>query len=312
MASSDGCGIKYRKMIEFRRSRKSFRKSSKQRLDSTTLDFISGFTFTSESGTWPFSKTLTAVASIAPVYADSVWINCFGSKEITLITRDGKHKRRMSFSERISHTAVLNTGEIILASDMGHTVKKVTQKGKIEVVFDISPLNTRGICSMQDGGFLVCAVDQNGGKLYKRSIWEHNSDVYELDEKGKLLFLHPYRAIENINGDICVADIDAYCVTCVDQTGKLKFRYSGSKRKETMCRFCPYGLTNSKQGEIIVLDYWNHCVHLLNSDGHFIQFIMTQHEKVHYPLCAAVDRNDCLWIGCKDGKVTVVKFSVQS
>ena len=74
---------------------------------------------------------------------------------------------------------------------------------------------------------------------------------------------------ENNNGDICVSDTSANTVVVVDKTGRVRFRYDGKQafREKT---FVPKGIVTDKFSQIIVADYNNNCLHILDQNGQFL------------------------------------------
>ncbi|XP_055997040.1 uncharacterized protein LOC130047001, partial [Ostrea edulis] len=103
---------------------------------------------------------------------------------------------------------------------------------------------------------------------YKQSKVVRYSDFTEtqtiqFDDQGRPVFSFPGFINENRNLDICVADNKARAVVVVNQSGKLRFRYTGhpSDGKE---RFYPRGITTDSQSHILIADGNNHRIHILD------------------------------------------------
>ncbi|KAK3105932.1 hypothetical protein FSP39_008886 [Pinctada imbricata] len=59
---------------------------------------------------------------------------------------------------------------------------------------------------------------------------------------------------------------------------------------------------------ILLTDLYNHAVHLLREDGHFLQYVLTKQSPLWGPQCLGL-HGDTLWVGCEKGVVRVSKYS---
>lgn len=93
---------------------------------------------------------------------------------------------------------------------------------------------------------------------------------------------------ENRNLDICVADFNMRALVVVNQAEKHRFTYtdgSHQKRSKLSEPFIPYDLTTDSQSLILIADYWNNRIDIIDQDGQFIRcidnlYIFVTH--VHY------------------------------
>ena len=99
-----------------------------------------------------------------------------------------------------------------------------------------------------------------------------------------------------------MADCGAGVVVVVNHTGKLQFIYNGHPSLNKDNPFNPLGITTDSQGHILTADGDNHCIHVLDSEGHTLLFI--ENCDLEYPLGLCVDINDNLFV-CENLKAIV-------
>nr|XP_022331796.1 tripartite motif-containing protein 3-like [Crassostrea virginica] len=141
------------------------------------------------------------------------------------------------------------------------------------------------------------------GHSKKQSIqWEDQSKPLYSSYGDKHL-------IENRNLDICVTDWAAGALVVVSSAaGKLRFNLTGpsSTPKEP---FHPHGITTDSQGNILMSEFYNHRIQIIDQDGHFLRFI---HKcGLQYPLGLCVDFRNNLFVAENDtlsGKVKKLQY----
>ena len=90
----------------------------------------------------------------------------------------------------------------------------------------------------------------------------------------------------------------------VGADSQLKYEYSGQSDK----KFCPVGVGSDQMGHVLIADYKNHDVHILDQEGRFIQFILTSQQGLHDPVTIHVDREGYVWVGEYDQYVKIARY----
>ncbi|CAG2230373.1 unnamed protein product [Mytilus edulis] len=145
---------------------------------------------------------------------------------------------------------------------------------------------------------------------YKRKV------TLEFDKEGNKLFSYANRIRTDSRNVVYVIDrfdnANHGRVVAVDINGRLKFTYDGPKDLGT---FQPEGITITPSDNIVVADYYNKALHVINSKGDLLglQFIFKDLD-INYPSSVCFDTEGYLLIGCcrgeneEFGKIHVVKI----
>ena len=146
--------------------------------------------------------------------------------------------------------------------------------------------------------------------------------VLRINEKGDIidtieedgfspLFCAPYRLHENMLGDVVISDREENNVhtTTFTLEGFVKNKYVGQNDIGTKKPFNPFGIVADKQGHVLVADWSNHAIHLLDLSGQFIGFLITDNYGIRGPNALALDNEGNLWIGDTKSTVWIFKYS---
>ena len=113
----------------------------------------------------------------------------------------------------------------------------------------------------------VWPLKSYSGSIEKQSIQldDHSQPFYSTDANPPFLS-------ENKKLDICVADYHARSVVVVIATGKLRFRYIGPP-PTTGNLFKQWSFTTNSQNMILITDFDNNRIQILDQDGRFLCYI---------------------------------------
>ncbi|KAJ8310990.1 hypothetical protein KUTeg_011435 [Tegillarca granosa] len=122
---------------------------------------------------------------------------------------------------------------------------------------------------------------------------QHIRTIHRDTVDHKELFTYPLFVCSNINGDIIVTDDDK--VVAVNKEGTIRFIYQAEGRQLKQS-FYPQYIVTDKQGRMFINDYQNSVIHVLDSDGKFIQYLITPEQGCDRPIGLDLDNHGRLWI----------------
>jgi hypothetical protein len=252
------------------------------------------------------------VFSVAcPNNKDEIWalgdenilklIDLQGELLASIQTESGKEPRDI---------AMMRNGHLVYTDPYNRTVNRMKYK-QLRAVITLHKWTPLYVCSTSSDDLLVSMISDNETE-YKVVRYSGSTKIQTLqfDDQRRPLYSSngdiKYIS-ENRNLDICVADSIASAVVVVNQSGILRFRYTGHP-SNTKAPFCPRGITTDSQGHILIADYSNHRIHIIDQNGQFRRYI--QNCGLRFPLGLCVDIEDNLFVAeHRDARVKKIKFS---
>ena len=113
-------------------------------------------------------------------------------------------------------------------------------------------------------------------------------------------------AVNKINHDIYICDDRS--VLAVGPEGRLRYEYTGQDDSELY----PRDVCTDQMGHVLITDYDNYRVHMLDQNGWFIQYVLTLQQGLGKPVTIDVDREGYVWVGedvsNNNGRVKVARY----
>nr|XP_022316803.1 uncharacterized protein LOC111120378 [Crassostrea virginica] len=202
--------------------------------------------------------------------------------------------------------AVNRDNDLVFADYKKNSIN-IVRENEIQTLIRITGWKPLYLCSTSSGDFLVFMKSEDGkqAKVVRYSGSTEKQSI-QWDDGGKPFYTpHSVKYLcENKNFDICVADYAAYAVVVISAAGKLRFRYIGQTL--TSC-ILPRGLTTDSQGNILIADYLNNTIHIIDQTGNLLRYI--DNCGLQQPCDLCVDSRDNLFVGEKNtGKVIKIHF----
>jgi sugar lactone lactonase YvrE len=249
---------------------------------------------------------------VACVGVDEAWasgrdktirrVDVHGSVQDTVITTVRKYWP--------NDITVSRQGEPVFSDEDNRTVKVVRHRGIETLITAPQGWHPDKLCCTKSWDILVSMLTADESR-YKIVRYQGHTVTQEIDrdEVGEPIYKggeYPLCVVENNNGDVCAANANAKVVVVVNKSGRVRFRYDGTaaRRKKS---FNPGHIVTDSMSQIIVADYNNASLHILDQNGQFLRCV--DNCGLVKPNGLSVDREGRLWVGLlKSGEVKVIQY----
>ena len=259
------------------------------------------------------------IHAIAPTPEQEAWVVCgWGQTQMHLWGMDGKKKNTQSLDIQIDDICVNHLGELLVSSYDAKKILKVDRKMNKSVFATLNWYPGGMTFSKKRKELFVCAVDSyvtTRSSASRRMVIRISKDgevLDQIEDNGfQEVFCAPYRIYENMIGDICVSDREEnnVRVTSLNLEGILKNTYCGPSEVALKKPFNPFGVVSDRYGHILVSDWSNNSIHLLDLSGQFVGFLLTEKDGLKGPNALALDNEGHLWVGDTKSTVWVYKYN---
>ncbi|XP_062572556.1 tripartite motif-containing protein 2-like [Saccostrea cucullata] len=224
------------------------------------------------------------------------------SFKIRALDFDGKEVMSIRVQKQPNYITQSHDETIFYTSESQQGVQRV-KNGTIETITLDSSWKPRGLsCSSDD---IIVAEHNEMTNLGRLSIYtsdgERRKIIGAIGSHHELV--KPTYVCVNSNSDICTSDEGRQMVFVFISSGDLKFMYKGKKGFKS---FTPRGLATDCLGNILIADYINHAIHVIDSEGNFLRYIL---KDINFPTALAIDDRRRLLLGqYLDASIQVVEY----
>ena len=210
---------------------------------------------------------------------------------------------------------------MLISSYKEKSIKRLNPESQRTSEFAFVSLFPGGLSADRSGMIYVCFRDSYqrqaafGSRRMIAKLSKHGEIVSSVEKSNDQtnLFGYPFRIAVNINGDICVSDYGEGTrgVTIIQKDGNVKCWYKGpptAKPKDQP--FLPHGIVCDEKGYVLVSDWNNDCVHVLDQDGNFVLNLVTSKDGLEGPNALGLDKRGYLWVGDSHGVVRIFKYTI--
>ncbi|XP_061186767.1 uncharacterized protein LOC133194882 [Saccostrea echinata] len=267
-----------------------------------------------------FSTGIKPIFRVVCVGADKSWVSEKGrtircvdihgsvhdTVTPTLNSSDDSPKPK---EEELICISVNRNGELMYSDYNNRTVNIYRHERTEIMITSPNDWNPAGLTSTKSGDILVNLYNGDQNKIVRYQGQKVVNEIFKDENEKPIYGSGKYMLFveENNNEDICVSDRNADTVVVVDKTGRVRFRFDGTpaKRKET---FDPNELVTDSLSQIIVTDWRNNCLHILDQDGQFLKCV--DNCDLSNPRGLSLDNEGRLWVGLYGkGEVKVIEYT---
>ena len=243
-------------------------------------------------------RTETEYPSVTCVGSGLAWVQT-DTETIQLVDRHGAVKDTIHTDFNFFDMVLSPQGDILLTDRTNYCIKSITgAEKKVKTLFKLQWIPC-GLCCLHSGDIAVTFPLEGRVVIYSAS----GKVIKELDRK---LFTRPFSVAQSkVNSDLYISDNCPVSgkVVALDKDYRVRYEYTGQRDGGL---FSPRGMCTDN-ARVLITDYKNHRVHILDRDGVFIQYLLTGEQGLRQPIRIDVDSEGDAWVGDNNG-VKVVKY----
>ncbi|KAK3100046.1 hypothetical protein FSP39_013882 [Pinctada imbricata] len=218
---------------------------------------------------------------------------------------------------------VTEDDEVLFTDPQNKCITRITKDREVRPWTKTGEFTPLSLYCTRDGFVIVSLLLET--RSSESSVDDTNAKVVKFDSKGepvleikndingKSLYKCPEYLSVNTNNasDLCVSDWGSKSVVVVNQSGEHRFTFEGPpKSSRRYPEFFPRDLVCDSEGRILIVDSGNECIHMLNSNGEFLSYLLTDDDGIEDPFTLSIDTTGRLWVGERHSKkVKIFKHS---
>lgn len=198
-------------------------------------------------------------------------------------------------------------GDCLLASDrFNHCIWKVDNKRKTQIFIKTSPNNPKGLCLNNKQELVVCLSGLTGSlRIYYGEKYQNYREIADQ------LLNAPNRVVQNGDENYIVLDdhLQTHFVIAIDTRGNSQWKFPGIPGSRAP--FLPRSVCCDSLKHIILSDFGNNSVLLLDKDGNFLMNLLSDRYGLQSPRGVCLDSEGKLWVGQGEdekGKCHIVQY----
>uniref|UniRef100_K1PN90 Tripartite motif-containing protein 2 n=1 Tax=Magallana gigas TaxID=29159 RepID=K1PN90_MAGGI len=183
-------------------------------------------------------------------------------------------------------------------------MEMISKNNSVLKMFSTGDWNPRGVTSTASGDLLVCFIkDDDQSKVVRYSNNYTVLQEIQYDSHCQPLYRNAYYITENVNRDIIVSDMKKSAVIAVNRLGIFRYSYSGNNQ-----RFMTNSVASDNFGHVIISDFMETTIHMLDKDGKFMRYIIPE-GGIKCPRVVCIIGHGEMIIGeCKTGLAKIIKY----
>ncbi|XP_063448098.1 uncharacterized protein LOC134727647 [Mytilus trossulus] len=258
-----------------------------------------------------------SVTNITFCEDDTAFIASFASSKLQKVKFDNDRiKVETDIKIIVNDMEKTQDGELLVSYGEGD-ILLYTKDGTLKTFMTFTPLRTLGIHLTKNGKIIVGLSDSleviaTETSIRRLVVMNLNGDIQytiEYDKDNQRLLSCPYK-IKTLNDKIVVVELSnikkAGKVIMLDYCGLLHWTYNGCTRiNSDQDKFNPRDLAITSSDMILVSDYMNHAIHVINQTGEIIVCKDVRSLGIEYPISLHIDKHEVLWIGEVSKKETM-------
>lgn len=255
------------------------------------------------------------VMSLCKARTGHCWITRHNGKIIYLYHRTGHKETWRTISTGLEMMAIREDRVTFVVPELSKTIFKMAATGRLSRFISFE-LEIGGICCTSRCETLVTTTPIK--KSHKKgpkprsvpSVLRLNQEgevIWSIKHKGTEAFVKPSKIAVNVNGDICVLDLEPSRphLVILSPDGEERKRYFGVQDKVLSHPFEPKDICCDRSGFIYLLDLHNSAVHVLDKQGNFKYFLFTKDDGYRYPSAIAYESDGFVWVGFSCGAIRI-------